>query len=63
MAVLPNPLPDLFLKKWSNVRQLCQRALLCDQIARLNFPEKCASRRPAIGALQNIRGFARFARK
>src|SRR2546423_15217084 len=30
MLVSPNPLADLFLKKRSYVRQLCQRALLCD---------------------------------
>src|SRR5213080_4065443 len=30
MALLPNPSANLFLKKRPNMRQLCQRALLCD---------------------------------
>jgi len=63
MLLPANPLADLFLKEWSNMRQPRQRALLCDQIARLNFPEKGAARSPPIGALQNIRSFARFVRK
>ena len=63
MLLLPNPLPDLLLKEWPDMRQLRERTLLCDQIARFNFPEKCATRGPAIGALQNIGGFVRFARK
>ena len=63
MLVSPNPLADLFLKKRSNMRQLCQCAFLCDQVARLDFPEKRASRGPAISTLQNIGSFARFARK
>src|SRR2546423_6395252 len=63
MLLPPNPLADLFLKEWSNMRQLYQRALLCDQIPGLNLPEKCAARGPAIGPLQNIGSFTRFPRK
>ena len=63
MLLLSNPLPDLLLKERADMRQLYQRALLRDQIARLNFPEEGAARSPPIGALQNIGSFARFARK
>src|SRR5438552_12827543 len=61
--LLSNPLPDLLLKKRPDVCQLYQRALLRNQIARLNFPEEGAARSPPIGALQNLGSFARFARK
>ena len=63
MLLLSNPLPDLLLKERANMRQLYQPALFCDQISRLNFPKEGAARSPSIGALQNIRSFARFARK
>jgi len=63
VLLLSNPLPDLLLKERANMRQLYQRALFCDQISRLNFPKEGAARSPSIGALQNIRSFARFARK
>src|SRR5438477_13117602 len=52
MLLLSNPLPDLLLKERANMRQLYQRTLLRDQIARLNFPEKGAARSPPLGALQ-----------
>src|SRR5436309_4344484 len=46
VLLLSNPLPDLLLKERASMRRLCQCAFLCDQVARLDFPEKRASRGP-----------------
>ena len=63
MLFPPNPVPDLFFQEWANMCKLRQRLLPRDQIACLDFPEKCAARGATEGALQNIGSFARFQRK
>jgi hypothetical protein len=58
---LADPLPDLFLQEWTDMRQFGERSLLCHQITCLDLPEESAAGGAAIGALQNVGGFAGFA--
>ena len=63
MLFPPNPVLDLFFQEWTDMRKLRQWFFARDQIACLDFPEKCAARGATECALQNIGGFACFERK